>query len=129
MTKWAHADVLDGGLNSIKNNCDKLILASTYASGDSYATVVGNTLAEVAMTASDFTHGNGAAGARTLTTASGKQDTSANASGGGAPMHFCFVDTVNSRVLWATDENTDQTITINNPVAFPALTYTSNQPV
>ncbi len=127
MAKWAHADVLDNGLNYIKNNCNKIILASTYTSGDSYATVVGNTLAEATMASGDFTLANGASGARTLTSASGKQDTAANATGGGAPMHFCFVDTVNSKVLWVTDETSDQTITINNQVNFPSLVYTASQ--
>lgn len=129
MTKWVHADVLDGGLNQIKNNCDKLILTSTYAAGDSYATVVANTLAETAMSSTDFTLGTGASSARTLTSASGKQDAAANASGGGAPMHLCFVDTVNSKVLWVTDETSDQTITAGNPVTFPSLVYTASQPV
>lgn len=129
MTKWAHSDVLDNGLNYIKNNCNKLILASTYAAGDSYATVAGNTLAEVTMASGDFTLGNGASSARMLTTAAGKQDSAANASGGGAPMHFAFVDTVNSTVLWVTDETSDQTVTAGNPVNFPSLVYTSGQPI
>lgn len=128
MTKWAHADVLDGGLNYIKNNCNKIVLAGTYAAGDSYATVVGNTLAEAAMSAPDFVLGNGAAGARALTSAAGVQDAAANATGGGAAMHICFVDTINSKVLWVTDETSDQTITAGNPVTFPSLVYTSSQP-
>ena len=43
-------------------------------------------------------------------------------------LHFCFVDTTNSKVLWVTDETTDQTITSGNPVTFPSLVYTANQP-
>ena len=126
MAKWVHTDVLDNGLLYIKNNCNKVILASTYTSGDSYATVNGNNLADAAMTSTDFTLSGSSS--RVLTTASGKQDTAANASGGGASMHICFVDTVNSKVLWVTDETSDQTITIGNPVTFPSLTYTANQP-
>lgn len=128
MTKWAHADVLDNGLNHIKNNCDKVILTSAYAAGDSFATVVAATLAEAAMSAPDFVLGNGAAGARALTSAAGVQDAAANATGGGAAMHICFVDTINSKVLWVTDETSDQTITLGNPVTFPSLVYTSTQP-
>ena len=127
MAKWVNADVLDNGLNNIKTNCNKMVLVSTYTLGDSYATVNGNILADVTMASGDFTlasSGNN----RTLTTASGKQDTSANASGGGVNMHIAFVDTVNSKVLWVTDETSDQTITAGNPVTFPALVYTSQQP-
>lgn len=126
---WAHADVLDNGLNYIKNNCDKMVAVISYTAGDSYATVTtaGNIVAEVAMTTGDFTNGTGASSARTLTTASGKQDTSANNTGN--PTHFVCVDTVNSKSLWATTENTAQTVTAGNPVTFPTLTYTSNQPI
>ena len=127
MTKWVHSDVQDNGLNQIKNNCDKVILASTYTAGDSYATVNTNLLAEATMAAGDFALAGSAGAARTLTTTT-KTDTAANAGGGGAPMHFCFVDTTNSKVLWVTDETTDQTITAPNPVTFPALVYTANQP-
>lgn len=127
MAKWVNADVLDNGLNNIKNNCNKMALISTYTAGDSYATVNGNILAEVTMASGDFTLGSSGSN-RTLTTASGKQDASANASGGGAPMHIAFVDTVASKVLWVTEETSDQTITSGNPVSFPSLVYTSQQP-
>lgn len=127
MAKWVNADVLDNGLNAIKNNCDKMALISTYTAGDSYATVNGNILAEVTMASGDFTLGSSGSN-RTLTTASGKQDASANANGGGASMHIAFVDTVNSKVLWVTEETSDQTITATNPVNFPSLVYTANQP-
>ena len=128
MSKWVHADVLDNGLNQIKNNCDKVVAIISYTAGDSYATVMtaGNIVAEAAMSSTDFTLGNGASSARTLTTASGKQDASANNTG--VPTHFAFVDTVNSKVLWVTSESSAQTVTAGNPVTFPSLVYTSNQP-
>lgn len=128
MTKWAHADVLDNGPAYIKTNCNKVILASTYAANDSYATVVSNLLAEATMTSGDFTLAGASGAARTCTTAAGKQDAAANAGGGGASMHIVFVDTVNSKVLWVTDETSDQTITIGNPITFPSLVYTASQP-
>jgi hypothetical protein len=128
MAIWAHTDVLDNGPNFIKNNCNKLAVVSTYTSGDSYATVNGNILAEVVMSSADFTNGSSGAD-RTLTSAGAKQDGSANATGGGANMHFAFLDTVNSKVLWVTEETSDQVITIGNPVTFPALLYTAKAPV
>jgi anthranilate phosphoribosyltransferase len=125
MAKWAHADVLDNGPAYIKANCNKLAVISAYTSGDSYATVNAAILAEATMANADFTlasSGNN----RTLTTASGKQDTAANA--GGTASHLAFVDTVASKVLWVTDETSGQVIFIGNPVTFPSLVYTSNQP-
>lgn len=130
MAKWVHSDVLDNGLNYIKTNCNKMALISSYTAGDSYATVNAAILAEAAMASGDFTLSAGTASSRVLTVASGKQDSAANASGGGASMHIAFLDTVNSKVLWVTEETSDQTITSGNPVTFPSgLTYTSSQPV
>ena len=126
MAQWAHADVLDNGPNYIKTNCNKVAVISAYTSGDSYATVNGNILAEATLTSTDFTLGTSGSD-RTLTTASGKQDTSANATG--AASHIAFVDTVASKVLWVTEETSGQTITASNPVTFPSLVYTAKQPV
>ena len=39
MAKFAHANVLDNGLNYIKDNCTKVALISSYSVGESYATV------------------------------------------------------------------------------------------
>lgn len=56
--KYAHPDVLDQGPNYIKNNANKMLLVTGYAFGDSYATVNGKKIAEVAMTSGDYTLGN-----------------------------------------------------------------------
>lgn len=128
MTKWVNSKVQDDGLNYLKTNCNKIALLSTYAANDSYATANGNILAEATMASGDFTLAGASGAARTCTTASGKQDAAANASGGGASMHIAFLNTTGSEVLWVTDETSDQTITIGNPITFPSLVYTSNQP-
>lgn len=128
MAKWANADVLDNGPNYIKTNCNKLALISSYTAGASYATVNAAILAEVTMATGDFTLGTSGSD-RTLTTAAGKQDSSANASGGSASNHLAFVDTINSKVLWVTEETSGQAVTAGNPVTFPSLVYTAKQPV
>lgn len=129
MAKWVHSDVLDYGIDRIRTNANAIWLIKAYTAGDSYATVQGNMIADAAMASGDYTLGNGASSARTLTTASGKSDPAANAGSGAAPnLHFAFVDTAASKVLWVTDETTDQVITAGNPVSFPSLVYTSNQP-
>lgn len=126
MAKFAHSDVLDQGPNFIKSNCNKMAVVSAYTFGDSYATVNGNILAEATMASGDFTLAT-ATNDRTLTTAAGKTDASANATG--TASHIVFVDTVNSKVLWVTEETSGQTITSGNPVNFPSLVYTAKQPV
>lgn len=128
MAKFAHPDVLDQGPNFIKTNCNKMALISSYTFGATYATVNAAILAEAAMTSTDFTLGS-SGNDRTLTTASGKSDTAANASGGSATNHIAFLDTVNSKVLWVTEETSGQAITAGNPVNFPSLVYTAKQPV
>lgn len=75
MAKWASTATLDGGLTAIKTNATKMHLVSTYASGDSYATVNANTVAFATMVSGDYVI-TGAAGApRVLTTAAGKSST------------------------------------------------------
>lgn len=127
MAKFAHAQVLDNGLNYIKNNCNKIALISSYSVGESYATVNAKILAEATMASGDFTlaaSGNN----RTLTSAAGKSDTAANATGGSATNHIAFLNTTGSEVLWVTEETSGQVVTAGNPVNFPSLVYTSNQP-
>jgi hypothetical protein len=68
MSKFVNSSVMDAFLNAIKNGATKMLLIKAYTFGDSYATVVGNKLAEATMTSADFTlatSGNN----RTLTTA------------------------------------------------------------
>lgn len=128
MARYAHPDVLDNGPALIRSACNSMVLISAYTFGDNYATVTGNILAQVDMVIGDFTLGT-AGNNRTLTTAAGKSDTSANASGGSATNHIAFLDTAGSRVLWVTEETSGQAVTAGNPVNFPSLVYTAQQPV
>lgn len=127
MAKFAHANVLDNGLNYIKTNCTKIALISSYTLGDSYATVNAAILAEATMASADFTLGS-SGNNRTLTSAAGKQDTSANVTGGSTTNHIAFLNVAGSEVLWVTEETSGQVVTAGNPVNFPSLVYTSNQP-
>ena len=126
MAKWVHSDVLDNGLNAIKTGATKMLLVSAYAAGDSYATVQANKLAEVTMANGDYTLasiGNN----RQLTTAAGKSAVASASAGGTPDLHIAFTDGA-AKVLYVTDEVSNQPITSGNPVNFPQLTYTSNQP-
>lgn len=126
MSKWAHADVLDNGPNYIKNNCNVIVALLAYSAGDSYAAVIAgsNVLAQTSMSSIDFTNGS-SGGNRTLTSASGKQDTNADADGD--PTHIAFLDTATSKVLWVTDETGSVSITTGSTVIFPSLVYTASQ--
>lgn len=126
MAKWVRSGVLDNGLNDIKNNATKMLLIKAYSAGDSYATVVGNIVAEVTMTGTDYTLGSSGSN-RTLTTASGKSATASANSGATPNLHIAFTDGA-ANVIWVTDETSDQVITSGNTVNFPSLVYTSNQP-
>ena len=127
MATWAHSDVLDNGIAYIKANATALHLISSYTTNDSYATVLSRSLGSVAMAAADFTIGSSGAN-RTLTSASGKTANATASSGVTPDLHFAFVNTASSKVLWITNETTDQPITNGNPLQFPALTYTVEQP-
>jgi hypothetical protein len=128
MAKWVDSDVLDLGINRIKTNANKQILLKAYTAGDSYATVNGtNNIAEVAMATGDYTLG--ASGSNRTLTTTAKSGVTATANSGASPnLHLAFVDTTNSKVLWVTDETSDQVVTSGNTVNFPAVVYTSNQP-
>jgi hypothetical protein len=126
MAKYAHADVLDGGLNAIKNNSLRMLLLKAYAAGDSYATVTGNAICTVTMAGDDFTLSGADGAARVLTTAA-KSGTATAGSGATPDLHIAFTDNA-ARVLWVTDETSDQVVTSGNTVNFPSLTYTSSQP-
>ena len=125
MAKWVRSGVLDSGLNDIKNNATSMVLLKAYAAGDSYATVVSNTIATVAMVNGDFTLSNSGSN-RVLTTAA-KSGTASASSGATPNLHVGFTDGT-ANVIWVTDETSDQVITAGNPINFPAATLTMNQP-
>jgi len=127
MSKWVHQDVLDFGIDRIKQQANSYRLIKNYAAGDSYATVVGNSIVAAAMAAGDYTLGSSGSN-RTLSVAAGKTGNASGASVQGDNLHLAFIDTVNSKVLWVTDETTDQVITNGNLVNLPAPVYTSQQP-
>lgn len=126
MAKWVRSGVLDNGLNDIKNNATKMLLIRAYTAGDSYATVISNLVAEVTVTSSELvlsSSGNN----RVITSPSGKTSNASASSGASPNLHIAFTDGT-ANVIWVTDETTDQVITVNNPINFPVVSYTVNQP-
>jgi hypothetical protein len=123
MNKYAHSDVLDGGLNAIRNNAIRMLLLKAYTAGDSFATVAGNAICTVTLASGDFTLSGGDIAARVLTTTA----KSGTASASGTSTAIAFTDNV-GKVLWVTAETSGQAVTSGNTVNFPSLTYTSGQP-
>lgn len=104
MPKTVHNDVLDGALNIIKNNCTSEVLCSqeptSYAEASStYA------LADVTVDSSDFTAGDGDTSGRKLTVA---QQASVTVDTTGKGTHIALLDVSNTKLLYVTEENTDQ---------------------
>ncbi|MCP5197298.1 MAG: hypothetical protein H6974_11005 [Gammaproteobacteria bacterium] len=132
MATWWHADVVDNGIAYIKNNCDAIALIDAYSAGDSYATVVGNSVCSVVVDSSDFTLADNSSFAGSRKISVGAQSGTASADSVATPaLHFAYLDTGNSKVLAVSDETSDQVITNGNPVSFPALDplFTTKQPV
>ena len=129
MAKWFHQDVFDNGLNDIVSNANVLHVVSTYSAGDNYATVVGNSVTNYALAGGDKVLAAHNTTGRKVTIAA-KSGNNATASTSGTPdLHFVLVDTVNSKVVAATDETSDQPITAGNPVSTPAFEFQFVQPV
>lgn len=130
MSRFAHSDVLDNGPQYIKTNCNKVVLIDAYS--DVYATVTGaNKVAEATLVTGDFAIAGAAGAARTLTaTITAKSGGNAiKTVADGTNMHIAFVDTATSKVLYVTEESSNQAITISNPITFNSNpTYVSNQP-
>lgn len=130
MPRFAHADFLDNGIAYLKANCNKVVLTSQYDT--TYAGCNATyKVAEATLVTGDFALSGVAGGARTLTcTLTGKSAGNALlAVVDGTNMHIAYLDTVNSKVLYVTEESSNQAITLGNPVQLNSnLTYVSNQP-
>jgi len=115
MGKTVHDDVLDGALNIIKNNCDKMTACSqeptSYTEGNAtYA------LADVAMASGDFTNANGDTNGRKTTVA---QKTGVTVDSTGTADHVALLDTGNTKLLYVTTA-TSQALTSGNTMTFNA---------
>jgi hypothetical protein len=126
MAIYLHPDILDGGLLALQSNASKLALVKTYTLGDSYATVMGNRIAEVTLASSDYTLSAGsAANSRKIVNAA--KSASATAAGTTGDYHFVFHDG-SARILRVVNETSEAAISVGQTVNFPALPLYQNQP-
>lgn len=113
MGKLVHDDVLDGALGIVRNNATKMVACS--AEPASYSAANGGLkLAEAAMSAADFTLGNGVQSGRRVVVAE-KSGVAVTASG--TANHVALLDAANGRVLYVTT-CTAQSLTAGQTVTF-----------
>ena len=128
MAKFASPNFLDGGLSYLKTTGTKMVLIKAYTAGDSYATVVGNSVMSVAIADADMTWGAGTPSGRALTIAA-KSAVSITAGSGASPdLHLVIVNTTDSEVHVVTDETTNQVLTSGGSKDLPAWAIQCPQP-
>jgi hypothetical protein len=128
MAKRFGASICDSGLGypaarTAAGDTITLHVVEAYSAGDSYATVVGNSVGSVALAAGDFTLANNGSTGRRLTVAS-KSISEASASSGASPdLHQVVVNATTSEVLMVSDVTNDQVITSGNPITTFAMVF------
>jgi len=126
---YSHPDVLDKGpAELLKVNQVAVLKAYAVADAHGVALATPNTVLTEVITGGDMSLSNhdahdrkwqcnGKAGVAALIATLDTDD-----------LHIAYIDTTTSRVLFVTDEITDQVITLGNPVDVPAGEYRSLQP-
>jgi len=112
VAKSVHNDVLDGALNIIKNNITLMTVCNAEPTSRTEA-VTTYALADVAMTGTDVTVGEGDTNGRKAAIAA---KTGVNVDTTGTATHVALVD--GTRLLYVTT-CTSQALTQNNTVDFP----------
>lgn len=117
MTKFLHDDVMDGALNIIKNNANLMTICSAAPTTRTQA-ISTYMLADVAVTGTDFTVGNGDASGRKITCAA---KTGVEVDNTGTATHRALVD--GSRLLAVTEEATSKYVVDGDTVNFDELDW------
>lgn len=121
MAKTVHNDVLDGALNTIKNNATLVMICSQQPTTRAEA-VTTYALADIAVTSSDFTVADGDSGGRKVTVAA-KASVTVDLTG--TATHVAIVD--GTRLLYVTT-CTSQALTQGGAFNTPAWKITLNDP-
>lgn len=123
MGKLVHDDVLDGALAIVRNATTKMVACSGEPA--SYSAANGSLkLAEVAVSAADFTIGNGVTSGRRVVVA---EKTGVAVTATGTANHVALLDATNSRVLYVTT-CTAQSLTTGQTVTFGSWDVEINDP-
>ena len=127
MAKWVNDTALDAQLSVVADNATTMHILSAYSLGDSYATVLANSLGSVTLTAGDgngdYVVADGDADGRKLTVTA--QTVAVSTSG--TVTHAGLVNTSGTTVYLVTSI-TSQAVTSPNNVSIPAFDYESSDP-
>jgi hypothetical protein len=121
MAKEFGSDVIDNGIDyprarAAAGDTITLHVIKAYSAGDSYATILSNSIGSVPLSASDLVLANDSTVGRKVTVAS-KTISAASAGSGATPnLHYAIVNTTATSKLVVTDETTDQVVTSGNPL-------------
>jgi hypothetical protein len=115
---------LDAMLEDIRTSANEIHLVTSFTPGETYATVIGRSIATTAINTGNFT-GPVASGNDRILTFTGASATATNGSTG-ADLHMVIGD--GSRLLAISDESTDQDVTNGNTINFGSFEIRALQP-
>jgi len=124
MPKYCHPDVLDASLHYLAAHADTLALCTELPAD--YAAAVAAAIATAAIDSGDFTGpANGETSGRKIAV---DAQTDVPVAADGDPTHVCLLDSVGERLLYATEEDTVQTLYAGNTVDVPAWSIEIRDP-
>lgn len=133
MAKFKGVAYFDGGPDLLRTRAAtagriQLHLLASYSAGQSYATVLGNSIGNTNYAPGDIV-GSGASGSARVTTFAGKSLTLTAAASGTPDLHLAVLDTVSNEVHFVTDESSNPaSVAIGGTGIVPAFTDTQSQP-
>lgn len=137
MTKLFHDDIFDDGLNTIVTaatavDLNLVLCSQAPASLAEASTLYDGTAGKyrlsnaVSVGSGDVSLADKSGGGREITVAS-KSGTAAATIAGGSNLHYALYDS--TRLLYVSDETSDQAITSGNPITFPSFKFGFSDPV
>jgi hypothetical protein len=128
MPKFVSQNAMIAELAYIRDTADNMHVITAYTQGDTYATVVANSVCTIAVTATDLPVSVFGTLDEQITVAS-KTGTASASSPPTPDLHLAIVDSVGAEVLAVGDETTDQDIVSGNPITTPIWYIRTTQPV
>lgn len=122
-TKFISQTALDGYVNAIKNNCVKVSVLSTYAAGDSAATITANTLATSGTLTSGSMFGAISGSSDRVITLNASFTYTASADG--TATQIAFLDAAGD-ALWVTTV-TSRVVASGDSITFPQVSFTASK--
>lgn len=116
---------LDAMLEVVRTGATNILLVTSYAQGENYATVVGRSVADATINTGNFTGPASSGNNRILTFTGASATASGNAS---TPDLHMVITNGTDTLLAVSDESTDQDIVSGNTVNFGSFEIRALQP-